>query len=65
MILEVLSHCWQVHDCVNTDRLVQAACSNTRDLKNLRRVNGASSQNSFAIDGHRRLLAVRGCCELC
>lgn len=50
VVLEVLSHRWQIHDGCNADTLEETAGSNARDLQNLRSVDGTGSQDGFT--GH-------------
>lgn len=61
MILEVLSYSWQVHHGGHTNVVEEAACANSRDLKNLRRVERASSHDSFAVHRDGGRLCVRRC----
>lgn len=64
MVLEVLSNSWQVHHGGHTNLVKKAACTDSRNLENLRRVERASSHNSFAGHTDRGLLSVRRCSEL-
>lgn len=64
MVLEVLSYSWQVHHSGHTNVIEEAACTDSRDLENLRRVERASSHDSFAVHTDRGLLSIRRCRKL-
>lgn len=64
VILEVLSHSWQVDDCIDVDAGQVLCVSNARDLENLRSVNGTSRQNSLLLDRDGLLLCVFGSSKL-